>query len=145
MENSRNLGHPVIPLTAKELPLGRQLRRLVQRPVKDVDEISRVGAILQQPAPALAAELAVQQGPTPVVRLVHLDGVLARRDGEAGFGDLGRDAEGPAREFLAVAAVAEAGARGVLVVQVDLVADLAAVAAAGEFHGGDGGGGRECQ
>jgi hypothetical protein len=36
--------------------------------------------------------------------------------------------------------VAEAGAGGVLVVQVDLVADLAAVAAAGEFHGGDGGG-----
>ena len=55
---------------------------------------------LHNPTPALGTELAVQQDAATVISLVDLDRVLAFRDGEAGLGDLGRDAEGAAREFL---------------------------------------------
>ena len=73
----------------------------------------------------------MQDRPTAIIRLVHGDIVLALRHLEAGLGNLARDAVLAASEFLAVAAVAD-GRAGLLVgvVEADLVADLAAVAAA---------------
>jgi hypothetical protein len=55
-------------------------------------------AILQNPTPTLPAKLPMQQRPRAVVA-----NVLFRRapcDAEGGFGDLGREAEGGAEEFL---------------------------------------------
>lgn len=42
---TRNLGHPIIPSTAEELALGRQIRGPVQCAIEDVDEIAGIGLI----------------------------------------------------------------------------------------------------
>lgn len=90
----------------------------------------------------------MQQRAAPIIGLVDAQGSAATtatttgREGEGRPRGLGGDAVLAAGEPLAVAAVAEAGARlGRRVVQRDRVAHRAAVAAAGE-EDGDGGRGR---
>jgi hypothetical protein len=116
-----NLRHPIVPLATKELALWRQIRRLVERPVEDVNEISRIRlffsqstsqvwvcrailiwtyTILQQRTPTLNAKLPMQQCPGPVVRLMGLYVLLALGDSETALGNLCCHAEWSTGEFL---------------------------------------------
>lgn len=84
----------------------------------------------------------MQNRPRPIIRLVHGDGIFALCDLEAGLGNLARDAVFAAREFLAVAAVADGRACLFLgIVEVDFVADFPAVAPARDDVGHFGSGG----
>jgi len=77
VENTWHLGHPVVPLAAEELAFGGEVRGVIQCAVKDVNEIPGVGPVLQQTTPTFITKLPMQEGASPVVGLVHLDGVLA--------------------------------------------------------------------
>ena len=72
----------------------------------------------------------MQNGPSPIIHLVHGNEVLTLRDLEARLGNFASNAVLAAGELLAVLAVAD-GRTGlfVRVVESDAVADFAAVAA----------------
>jgi hypothetical protein len=57
-------------------------------------------AVLQNPTPTRRAKLSMQQRPAPVISDVLF--CIAGCYLEGGFGDLGREAEGAAEEFLDV-------------------------------------------
>lgn len=80
-----HLRHPPIPILAKELPLWRQLHRLIQRTIHDIHKIAGVSTILQNPTATIGAKLPVEQRPGAVVGFV--DFCLTLCDLEGGFRD----------------------------------------------------------
>ena len=86
--------------------------------------------ILQNGSTTLLTELAMKNHPNPIVSFMHGNVILSLCDVEARLGDFAGDAVLATRKFLAVGAVAD-GRAGLFIriVELDFVADLAAVAA----------------